>query len=502
MSAKKGIDYPSKVCAIAVGVAETGTGTPNGTGDQKKRVKSGVSGTPAQYYGLFFERKFQSYSNGQYTYYDIFYERLISVGSAPTPVQTDVGIRYKPMAGSAVNYLQRSAVSSLYSVGRSVDIQTATSPKSYGWSPTKGAKRYDDPLIAIPENSKETPDGGSNGGGNNSGGGNDDGGDPPDEDVKIPGFGKARKTFWNAPLISYASGAYIPVDTTAGGIPGLDLTTPTGRGDILGPGGYGTRLSRKGFLRQYIYNNPNDWRAGDYTKTDDEESTGEDTGASASEAMVEPGKKYGFRFHYNPATLRFSVGYNAEVNPALIISSKTRAMPITTPEGGGPSVSLELYLNRIEDISLIRKRGADYVIENTLKNAYTKGVTKKDLEQIATKGTMYDIEQLLLVCLGRKFQNKWRGETADIGFIFGVPLELHLSKNMRYKGRISSMQYTHTSFTPDMIPMFTTLDITFDRYPDADSFSNKPAKDPKDEPAHGGPNPPKPGRPNQRGPRR
>lgn len=495
MSGKKGIDYPSKVVAISVGIAEIGSGTPGGNGDQKFRVESGFSGIPSKWYGLFFNRIFQSHNNGQYTYYDVYYERLLSVGSAPTPTQTDVGIRYKPLRGSSAIPLNRSTVQSKYSVSRSVDIQTATSPKSYGWTAKKGAKRWDDPFAEIPANSKEaTSGGGGNGNGGNGSGGSDDSESDSSDGVKIPGFGKKRKTFWNAPLISYASGAYIPVDTSSAGYAGADLSTPEGRGDVLGTGGYSARVLRKGFFRQYI-KYPNDWRAGDYTSTDDEDSSGEETGATAADAMVEPGKRYGFRFHYNPATLQFSVGYNAEVNPALIISSKTRAMPITTPEGGGPSLSLTLYLNRIEDMSLIRKRGKEYVISNTIRNAYTRNVTRADLEQIATKGTMYDIEQLFLVCLGRKFETELRGTTSDIGFIFGVPLECHLSENMRYRGRISSMQYTHTSFTPDMIPMFTELTVTFDRYPDATSFSSK------DKPKPGKNKPGKPGE-NERAPRR
>lgn len=503
MSAQKGKDYPSNDYRdIAVGVAETGSGTPGGSGTQKIRyvVSGGMSGIPLSrtWYALFFDRQFVGYnkSSNLYTYSDRFYEKKIGTTSGsgidtPPGAQSINGnIRYIPPKGSPKIFLGNKATQ--YSVSRPTTVQISNSPLSFNWSPKKGAGRWEDPYAVIPENSKEATSGGGgtgDGSGGSGDGGTDDGGSP--DDVKIPGFGKKRKTFWNAPLISYAAGSYIPVGNEFS----ADLTAPGGRGDILGSGKYPQRITRKGFFRQYIVN-PNDWRAGDYTSTDDEGSDGSETGASSADAMVEPGKRYAFRFHYNPATINFSVGYNAEVNPALIISSKTRAMPITTPEGGGPSLGLELYLNRIQDISMIRKKGKEYVISNTMANAYTKNVTREDLEQIATKGTMYDIEQLLLVCLGRKFDTEFRQVTSDIGFIFGVPLECHLSQKMRYRGRISSIQYTHTSFTPDMIPMFTTLNVTFDRYPDAKTFGGSSEKPGKDKP--GKDKPP----PNERRPRR
>jgi hypothetical protein len=48
---------------------------------------------------------------------------------------------------------------------------------------------------------------------------------------------------------------------------------------------------------------------------------------------------------------------------------------------------------------------------------------------------------------------------------------LNLRGGMRYTGRLTGLQYTHNAFTQDMVPMFTTVSITFTRMPDSVQYS-------------------------------
>ena len=93
-------------------------------------------------------------------------------------------------------------------------------------------------------------------------------------------------------------------------------------------------------------------------------------------------------------------------------------------------------------------------------------VTEEDLKGIAERGTMYDLEYLFRASFGRKWKTLWRGDTADVGLIFSLPLRLYLSSKMVYRVRLRGVQFTHKSFTPEMIPLYTEVSLTFERIPD------------------------------------
>jgi hypothetical protein len=46
-------------------------------------------------------------------------------------------------------------------------------------------------------------------------------------------------------------------------------------------------------------------------------------------------------------------------------------------------------------------------------------------------------------------------------------LELHLGNSMRYRGRISDLEVSHTIFNSRMVPLFSTVRISFARINDA-----------------------------------
>lgn len=296
-------------------------------------------------------------------------------------------------------------------------------------------------------------------------------GSPEEKEPKIPGWNKKRKTLWNPPLIQYATGAYVPVDLLPDAAGGIDRTAPGTRQEILGSGGYGTRISRKGYIRQYL-RHANDWRAEVPSEIDGDDQEAIDW--TNADALVEPGKRYGFRFHYNPSSIEFGIETRSDVNPAIVMSSPVRVMPITNGNGGN-TVNVRLFLNRIEDYSLIRYNSKSKKFELLDESMYGgKRLSQADMKGIVERGTMWDMEYFFRSCIGRPFKSEFRGTTADFGFIFGVPLELKLGQSMRYYGRITGASYAHTSFTQNMVPLFTELSFTYVRYPDGTSFTGNP----------------------------
>ena len=323
----------------------------------------------------------------------------------------------------------------------------------------------------VPDPGTQPPDPGDNEDGDDT---SESGGDEPsseEKEPKIPGWNKKRKTLWNPPLIQYATGAYVPLDLRPDAAGGIDRTAPGTRSDLLGSGGYNTRIGRKGYIRQYL-RHANDWRAEVPSEVDPEAEGAIDW--TNADALVEPGKRYGFRFHYNPSSLEFGIEQRSDVNPAIVMSMPTRVMPITNGNGNN-TISVRLFLNRIEDYSLIKYNSKSKQFELLDESMYGgKKLSQEDMKGIVERGTMWDMEYFFRACIGRPFKSEFRGTTADFGFIFGVPLELKLGQTMRYYGRITGASYAHTSFTPNMVPLFTELSFTYVRYPDGTSFTGNP----------------------------
>jgi hypothetical protein len=184
-------------------------------------------------------------------------------------------------------------------------------------------------------------------------------------------------------------------------------------------------------------------------------------------------KKYGFQFLYNPGTVQMGWGGTPYVDPGLIMSGKD-VTPYITPSQTSSWISFDLIINRMPDMALLNSKGASEVAKN-LTEVYGLPQSKDDLAPSGTRysdelktiqelGTMYDIEYLLSTLVGFREFSKLRGRyTADFGFLLGVPVELHLGKQMRYVGTILDFSVTHTIFSEGMVPIFTNLSITFSR---------------------------------------
>jgi hypothetical protein len=198
-------------------------------------------------------------------------------------------------------------------------------------------------------------------------------------------------------------------------------------------------------------------------------------------------KKYGFQFLYNPSTVQMGWGgATNSVDPGLYMSGKD-ATPYITPSQTSSWISFDLIINRMPDMALLNSRKPSGVLSN-LEAVYglshSSSATAPSGEQYLTElqtiqelGTMYDIEYLLSTLVGFREFSALRGRyTADFGFLFGVPVELHLGKQMRYIGTILDFNVTHTIFSEGMIPIFTNISLTFSRrvepFPNSKGKSN------------------------------
>ena len=172
--------------------------------------------------------------------------------------------------------------------------------------------------------------------------------------------------------------------------------------------------------------------------------------------------QWGFRFMYNPTTFSYSSSSNNSVDWTL--GSKDPATLLV----GNSNVTFELYLNRIPDLKYLRMSGTPRVTQEQL---YGRKLEDYEVEGILNRGTEYDLEFLYRVLNGDPlnkpllFDKQYGGASADFGFTTATPCWLQLNKNLKYFGSVASLQVNHVMFDLNMIPMLSTVSITFVRYP-------------------------------------
>jgi hypothetical protein len=188
---------------------------------------------------------------------------------------------------------------------------------------------------------------------------------------------------------------------------------------------------------------------------------------SASEAMnvatQTKGKKpiWGFKFMYNPTSINYSVPMNTAIDWTLSTQDPANLI------AGNISVNFTLYLNRIADMTeLMPLKGAPTMYS---KN-YPRQLSKEEVEGILLRGTEYDLEYLYRAVNGNRDMKgnsllTYNGESADKGYITGVPLWFVLHDNMRYYGSLQNISVDHVVFTDKMVPMLSVVNISFLRYP-------------------------------------
>lgn len=201
-------------------------------------------------------------------------------------------------------------------------------------------------------------------------------------------------------------------------------------------------------------------------------STDDKAAAKTSPAITTTdGISYGFQFHYNPTSVSMTYGGVPDIDPTMYTSG-TEKFNMLGSSISGSFVTFNLILNRINDMKYFDP------VTGGLKagvsaNAFSgRPPTARELSDIYNRGTMYDVEFLLRTIVGITLESalergmSWDKKTADLGWLTGKPVELHLGKSLRYLGRIEGVQLTHVLFTERMVPMFTEVAITLQRIPD------------------------------------
>ena len=170
--------------------------------------------------------------------------------------------------------------------------------------------------------------------------------------------------------------------------------------------------------------------------------------------------QWGFRFMYNPTTFGYQTSSNNSVDWTL-----GQADPATLLSGNS-AVSFEVYINRIPDLKYLRLKNPK-VPEDQVYGG--RVLSKEEREGILNRGTEYDIEFLYRVLngdpLSKSLLLSYNGVTSDFGYTTGVPCWLVLNENLRYYGSVASFSVNHAMFDLNMVPMLSTVSITFARYP-------------------------------------
>jgi hypothetical protein len=171
--------------------------------------------------------------------------------------------------------------------------------------------------------------------------------------------------------------------------------------------------------------------------------------------------QWGFRFMYNPTTFSYSSSSNNSVDWTLGASDPATLLT------GNSSVAFEVYINRIPDLKYLRLTNPTFSEEQV----YGRDLDEIEKQGILNRGTEYDIEFLYRVLNGDPLKDslllstKYKGATSDFGYTTGVPCWLVLNENLRYYGSVASFQVNHAMFDLNMVPMLSTVSITFARYP-------------------------------------
>ena len=186
---------------------------------------------------------------------------------------------------------------------------------------------------------------------------------------------------------------------------------------------------------------------------------------------------YGFRFHYNPQYIDQTIGTLQGISPELMMSGKDQANMITAPTQSS-TIGFQLYLNRIEDMNVLAnaERTAPLITDADSKNYYPEVVTQADRTLIKNFGTMYDLEFLFKAVNGEMggYTSPMRGtKTADVGWLNGMAVEMHLGRKLRYLARIINVSVKHILFTENMVPTLSIVSISAHRFHDTTTIDAK-----------------------------
>jgi hypothetical protein len=181
-------------------------------------------------------------------------------------------------------------------------------------------------------------------------------------------------------------------------------------------------------------------------------------------AQIGDNHNYGFQFMYNPGTVSMNYFTSPNIDVTMMTSGQD-LFNLSGVAGSQGSVGFQVVINRIFDMQYFDRNG---VKRQGAEQAYSKPPQNtQEWQELYNKGTMYDVEYLLRTLMGTTMSSYLRGQnTADMGWLPAMPVELHLGKSLRYLGTVNSFSLNHTIFDERMVPLFTTCDIQFARLPD------------------------------------
>jgi hypothetical protein len=197
-------------------------------------------------------------------------------------------------------------------------------------------------------------------------------------------------------------------------------------------------------------------------------------------------KKYGFQFLYNPTTIAMDYSAIAATDVGFIASGQDKFNYYPSASNAG-NLNFQIFLNRMEDMKYYTSSGSltEEALALSATGPYTNrlpygsdGLLKEvglfnEQAAIYNKGTMYDMEYLLRTLLGFTMHSELRNEyTADMGIFTRKQVELHLGKSLRYRGFVNSVSIEHILFDERMVPVFSSVRITFYRFPDYPTTKN------------------------------
>lgn len=174
-------------------------------------------------------------------------------------------------------------------------------------------------------------------------------------------------------------------------------------------------------------------------------------------------KLYGFKFLYNPKEVAMTWGVSSGVNPEVIQTGQDKSSFIGLGLAES-TISFSLLLNRTLDMEYLDSNG----LKDKAINPYPYGIDDAQLKEIYNRGTMHDMEYLFKAINGfnSTYSSSLNKVTADIGWLNGTAVELHLGDGLRYLVRIGGLDVNHTIFNERMVPILSTVNITCHRFYD------------------------------------
>jgi len=177
-------------------------------------------------------------------------------------------------------------------------------------------------------------------------------------------------------------------------------------------------------------------------------------------------EKYGFQFHYNPTSIDMVYSGAPNTDAALEMSGQEK-FNLIGAQVSQSTLALDIVLNRVADMKYYDEKGRIKASVPDRDNLYApRFPSPTEQLEIYKKGTMYDVEFLLSTVIGYKIETKYRGRTADVGWLSGRPVTLNLGKGLKYLGYINAFSVKHVIFNEKMVPVFSTLSLNFNRIPD------------------------------------